>query len=398
MMARISADSYLTANGSTSPEADAGPDRRIEIYDVTLRDGEQQPGTCYSPDEKLQIVAALDAAGVSFIETGMIAASGLEAEVARTAAARERAARIFVLVRSLEADIDLAAKAGVDGVTIEAISNPVIAEQVFRWPAGEAVAKARRAVAHARACGLSSNLFLVDATRTSATALASFTREISDVAAPDTVTIADTFGVASPRAMAAYVAAVKKIGLPVWVHCHNEYGLAVANTCAGLEAGAFGAHTSFNGMGERAGNAATEDVVMAGTGPYRWDAGIDPTHLRALSRLVALRSGAEPAPNKSVVGVNLFDIESGTAGTFYEALQSRDLRHFYAYTPESLGTRRRVFVGKLSGAANLRLKADELGRNELRERAAELLPLAKERAAAKHGSLSDDDLLELLRD
>jgi isopropylmalate/homocitrate/citramalate synthase len=388
---------YLTSSGSTSPEVGNPPARELEIYDVTLRDGEQQAGVVFSVEQKLTIFAALDAIGVPVIETGMVAASQDELLVARRAGDSEHRARVFVLARAVAADVELAASAGVDGVTIETISNPVVAEKVFGWDPSDPRDKAIRAVDDAKSRELAVNLFLVDATRVPAAQLGDLGASICNEARPDTITIADTFGVANGHAMAAYVTALTEAtGLPVYVHCHNEYGLAVANTCAGIEAGAFGAHTSVNGMGERAGNAALEDVVMAGRGPYCWETGIDPAGLTDLSALVAELSEMVPARNKSAVGSDLFAIESGVAAAFYEALQGAEIGQFYAYTPESMGADVRILVGKGSGAANLRLRAAGLGSDELRERAAELLPQAKQLATEQLGELSDEQLLGLL--
>ena len=324
---------YFTEHGSTSPEVRSEDRRPVQIYDVTLRDGEQQAGVIFSVEQKVGVFKALDRAGVPVIETGMVAASDEEIRVAQTVMAGPHQARVFLLSRAMKEDVDRVHQAGVDGITIETIANAEVAARVFGWGPNDAVDRARAAIHRAKEHGLEVNLFLVDATRVGAARLGELAAEICADAGPDTITVADTFGVANPGAIASYVAALDTAtGLPIYVHCHNEYGLAVANTCSGLEAGAFGAHVSVNGMGERAGNAALEEVVMAGLGPYAWSTDVDLKSLTRLSKLVADITGVHPAPNKAVVGGALFKLESGVAAAFYEALEDGgqggdDLRH-----------------------------------------------------------------------
>jgi isopropylmalate/homocitrate/citramalate synthase len=364
---------------------------------VTLRDGEQQAGIVFSIEQKLEIFAALDALGVPTIETGMAAVSRDELDVVRRAQASDHRAKIFMLARAIASDVQLAASAGADGVTIETIANPTVARGVLGWAPGAAVEKATAAIGEARAQGLAVNMFFVDATRVGAAELGVLAHEISDAAAPDTITIADTFGVCNGRAIAAYVRAVAEAaGVPVYVHCHNEYGLGTSNSMAGVEAGAFGVHTSINGIGERAGNAALEDVVMACRGPHDFVTGIDHTRLRAASALVAAHAGVPVATNKGTVGPSLFTIESGIAATFYEALRDSDLRHFYAYTPDSVDAPVEVLLGKGSGAANIRLRLRMLGREDLCDRADELMAAVKDVATEHLRPLTEDEFLALI--
>lgn len=388
---------YLVPGGSTSPENPPATGRQARIYDVTLRDGEQQAGVVFSVEQKVEIFGALDALGVPVIETGMAAVSTEELEVVRRVKAAEHQARVFLLSRAMISDVELAASAEADGVTIEIIANQVVAGQILGWAPGAGAEKAKAAIAAARSRGLDVNLFFVDATRVPAATLGELAHEIGQEVMPDTVTIADTFGVCAPSAIAAYVRALDDAaGVPVYVHCHNEYALAVANSMAGLEAGAFGVHTAVNGLGERAGNAALEDVVMACRGPYGFATGIDHTGLRALSRLVAERAGTAPAVNKGTVGPSLFTIESGVAATFYEALVDDDLRHFYAYTPDTVGATVDVLLGKGSGVANLRLRLREMGREDLVDRADELLAAVKAEATTRLRPLTEPEFAALI--
>jgi isopropylmalate/homocitrate/citramalate synthase len=388
--------SWLSGTGSVSPETDQAPTKSPLIYDVTLRDGEQQAGIIFSVADKVEIFQSLDAAGVPYIETGMIAVAAEETEVVRRVLQTRRQAKVFVLCRAIAGDVGMAHNAGADGASIEIVVNPDVVSDVMKWGPNEAEERARDAVIKAKELGLIVNLFLVDATRTRATDLAAFARNITATGAVDTITLADTFGVADPTAIDRYVRALREgTGLPVWVHCHSDLGLGVANTLAGLRAGAFGAHASINGIGERAGNAPLEDVVMALHTLYGVDTGIDITKLRAISKLVAERAGTPVAANKSVVGPQLFDIESGIAATFYEALKDTDLRYFYGYLPASLGATVAVRVGKGSGVSNLRLKAAELNRPDLITAAAALVTAVKAAAIAKGRLLTDEEFLEV---
>jgi isopropylmalate/homocitrate/citramalate synthase len=395
--AKLSEAGFLTSMGSVSPEV-AKTFAKPKIYDVTLRDGEQQAGIAFTDDDKVSLFQQLDALGVDVVETGMVAVAANEVKVVQRAREVRRNALIYVLCRSMASDVELASEAGADGATVEIIANPVVAERVMGWGPADALTKSTTAVTEARRLGLAVNLFLVDATRTPAEQLADFAERVVAGGAVQTITIADTFGVADPAAITRYVDAMRvRANLPVYVHCHNDYGLGVANTLAGLEAGAFGFHASINGIGERAGNAALEDVVLALEGLYGTRTGIDLAAIRALSGEVAKRSHHPTAANKSVVGPTLFDIESGIAATFFETLRDSDLRYFYGYLPSVLGVEVLVLLGKGAGAANVRLKLRELGRDDLVSRAPELVSVVKEAAIAKGGLVTDDEFRELIR-
>jgi isopropylmalate/homocitrate/citramalate synthase len=386
----------LTSIGSVSPEVSQKLAKPM-IYDVTLRDGEQQAGIAFAEDDKIALFQQLDALGVDIVETGMVAVAAEEVRVVQRAREVRRNALIYVLCRSMAADVELASEAGADGATIEIIANPVVAERVMGWAPGDALQKAVTAVASARRLGLRVNLFLVDATRAPADELAQFAARIVANGDVDTITIADTFGVADPAAVMRYVDAMRvEAQLPIYVHCHNDYGLGVANTLAGLAAGAFGFHASVNGIGERAGNAALEDVIMALAGLYGTSTGINLGALRSLSHEVAVRSRQATAGNKSVVGPTLFDIESGIAATFFESLRDSDLRFFYGYLPAVLGADVKVLLGKGAGVSNVRLKLREIGREDLLGKAADLVPLVKRTAIEKGGLLSNDEFRGLL--
>lgn len=383
----------LTSEGSRSPETEALHDvhqGEVEIYDVTLRDGEQQPGVSFTLRDKLDIFRSMRDAGIAFVETGMAAASPMELEVARRAVAEAGKTMVSLLCRALEDDVNLAADAGVHGVTIETIANGELSRRVFGWDESEAIGRATRALRRAKSLGVEANLFLVDATRVPATELAALVKKIAEDAEFDRLVIADTFGVADPTAVRRYVEACSSAcDAVVGAHFHNDIGLGVANTVEALRGGARHIHVSVNGMGERAGNAATEDVVIVLEQLFAMQTGIDRTRLRPLSALVADRSGFAPATNKSVVGDELFDIESGVATACFDALQA-DLRWFYAYTPESLRASVRVVMGKGSGAANLRLLARDQGLQFDPANADRALETIK-RVAAKAGSAVPQD-------
>lgn len=388
--------SYLSPLGSTSPANPVPSARAVEIYEVTLRDGEQQAGVAFSIEQKVDLFGRMDRMGVPLIETGMIVVSPDESEVVRRVQRLPHSAKVYVLSRAMRSDIDLAADAGADGATIEIIANPDISSQILRWPDGAATEKARDAVGYAHERGLEVNLFFVDATRVEPAALAEFAHDIVDGDPPARLTIADTFGVCSPAGVVAYVEALLPLGVPLHVHCQNEYGLAVANSLAALEAGATGAHVAVNGLGERAGNAAHEEVVLACAGPYRFDTGIDEKALRELSAIVSEYAGFDVAANKPVVGPRLFTIESGIAATFYEVLQNGELGHFYAYRPDSVRAEVEVELGKGSGLASLRLKLDELGIDATALDLAGILESVKTRGTSLQRSLTDAEFLELV--
>jgi 2-isopropylmalate synthase len=342
--------------------------RIIKFFETTLRDGEQTPGVNYFPEEKLAIAQALAEMGFDTLDCGFAASSPAEMECIRLIASKVRNAEICSIARTHRADIDSAWEAVKDAerpVIHPFVSTSPLHRQVkLGKTRDEVLEMARTAVAHARTYTENVDFALEDSTRTEH----DFILEVCDAVLKEGVrfiAICDTVGFALPWEFGKLVADVKRefAHARISAHCHDDLGLAVANALEGLRNGAERVDTCINGLGERAGNAATEDVVMAirtRTADLGLDVKVDTTKLVPTSRLVAKLSGMQPQWTKSVVGANAF----AHGGGIHQDGVLKDARTYEIMTPESIGLTsadRRMHMGKLSGRAALAAQMRELG-------------------------------------
>jgi 2-isopropylmalate synthase len=336
----------------------------VRIFDTTLRDGEQSPGATMTPAEKLEVARALARLRVDVIEAGFPAASPDDLAAVRTIAeevgAGPDAPIVCGLARAAKKDIDAAWEA------VRAASRPRIhtflatsdlhIEHKLRTTREEVLARVGEMVAHARSLCTDVEFSPEDAGRSDPEFLYRVL-EVAVRAGATTLNIPDTVGYTIPSEFGALIAGIRKNvpgadGVVLSVHCHDDLGLAVANTLAGLLAGARQAEVTINGIGERAGNAALEEIVMAlRTRPTLGLATqIDTTQLARTSRLVSQTTGMVVQPNKAIVGANAFAHESGIH-------QDGMLKHQQTYEimrPETVGaSNTRLVLGKLSGRAAL---------------------------------------------
>jgi len=342
--------------------------RIIKFFETTLRDGEQTPGVNYFPEEKLAIAQALAEMGFDTLDCGFGASSPSEIECIRLIASKVRNAEICSIARANFSDIELAWEAVKDAeipVIHPFISTSPLHRQVKLGKTREEVREmARTAVAKARTYTENVDFALEDSTRTEH----DFILEVCDAVLKEGVrfiAICDTVGFALPWEFGQLIADVKR-EFPrarISAHCHDDLGLAVANALEGLRNGAERVDTCINGLGERAGNAATEDVVMAirtRSADLGLDVKVDTTKLVPTSRLVAKLSGMQVQWTKSIVGQNAFS----HGGGIHQDGVLKDARTYEIMTPESIGLRsadRRMHMGKLSGRAALAAQMRELG-------------------------------------
>ena len=365
---------FLHDAGRKAPE-------KIRVWDETLRDGEQSPGVCFTAEDKLDIAKLLDGMGVAVIDAGFPMVSEEERR-AITAIAREGlSAAVGATVRAVPADIDAALRCEVREVHMFLPTSGLHLRHKLGISAEDAISRAVAAVEHAKRHGLVVDFIAEDATRTPMEYLLRFYRAVIDAGA-DRVMLTDTVGVMSPEAMFRFSRMVmdalgKKAEFAV--HCHNDFGLAVANTLAAVLAGATYPTVTVNGIGERAGNAAFEETVIGLEHLYGIRTGIATERLAELSLLVERRSGMFNQPHKPVVGFNAFRHESGIhvdgvlqhTGT-YEPIQ-----------PEEVGCCRSFVLGKHSGRSLVTalLASRALTASEEQVRAiAEDVKLTKERS------------------
>ncbi len=342
--------------------------RIIKFYETTLRDGEQTPGVNYFPEEKLAIAQALADMGFDTLDCGFPISSPGEFEAVRLIASKVDNAEICAIARAYPADIERAWEA----VKIAAHSaiqpfvsvSPLHRKVKLGKTREEVLEMARTAVALGRTFTENVDFALEDTTRTEH----DFILEVCAAIIKEGVrfvTLCDTVGVALPWEFGKLVADVRREfpGVRISAHCHDDLGLAVANALEGLRNGAERVDTCINGLGERAGNAATEDVVMAirtRSADLGMDVKVDTTKIIQTSRLVAKLSGMEPQWTKSIVGRNAF----AHGGGIHQDGVLKDARTYEIMTPESIGLTvadRRMHMGKLSGRAALDAQMRELG-------------------------------------
>jgi isopropylmalate/homocitrate/citramalate synthase len=321
----------------------------VRIYDTTLRDGAQMPGVAFTRQQQLDIASALDELGVDEIEVGF-AASGPQhrADMAAVVGSGLRA-RTLSLARPLPQDLDAAEQSGVDGVIIFTALSDIHLRHKLRMTHQQALDQACAAAEHARAQGLFVQVSLEDGTRTAPERLAASAKCLVDAGA-ERIGLADTVGVATPELMAAVVGALAgTVDVPISVHCHDDFGLATANTVAAVTHGASVISTTMTGIGERSGNAATEQCVLALTVLHGRTTSVRLDRISAVSRLVAEHAGVAIRANSPVVGANTFRHESG----IHVAAMLRDPSCYEPYDPALVGGRRDYVLGKTSGRAAL---------------------------------------------
>ena len=367
---------------------------QVAFHDSTLRDGEQAAGVVFSPDQKLHLARMLDEAGIQYIEAGFPAVSPQEAESLKRIAHAGLNARVTCLTRAMEADIDLAKACGVWGAIIEIpVSYPRLKYQ-FGWEERQVLEKALRIATYAKEQGLHVFLFMIDSTRAHIEFLEELITTLDQQCAPDKFSLVDTNGCASPEGMGYLVQTAKNwTKIPLEVHCHNDFGLGVANSIASLKHGAASVSATISGLGQRAGNTNLEELVMALECLYGVKTGIDLEKLYQVSCQVREWSGWSFPPNSPVVGKNLFTWEGGipTAALMKNPYTVEPLQ------PELFGRKHDVLVGKKSGKANLIWKAKELGMSIPEDKLGEALSLAKETASQLGRALTDEECAALFK-
>jgi 2-isopropylmalate synthase len=377
---------------------------RVLIFDTTLRDGEQSPGATMSHDEKLEIAGLLDEMGVDIIEAGFPIASDGDFEAVSAIAAQSKNSVICGLARASTNDIDRcwdAVRHAARPRIHTFIGTSPLHRDITALTQDAMVDKIHATVTHARNLCDNVQWSPMDATRTEHDYLCRVV-ETAIKAGATTINIPDTVGYTAPRESAALIRMLLERvpgadEIVFATHCHNDLGMATANALAAVEAGARQIECTINGLGERAGNTALEEVVMAmrvrnDIMPYR--TGIDTTKIMHLSRRVSQVSGFAVQFNKAVVGKNAFLHESG----IHQDGVLKNVQTFEIMRPEDIGLQaKNIALGKHSGRAALRAKLGELGYdlgdNQLKDVFVRFKALADRKK-----EVYDDDLIALLAD
>ena len=276
---------------------------KIQIHDTTLRDGEQQVGTVFNYDDKIRIAEKLAELGVHRIEAGMPAVSPQDEKAIRDLAKRDLGnTEIYAFARCIVDDIKRAADCGVKGVVVEIPSSIHLIEHAYQWPLEKAVELSIKATNCAKENGLNTVFFTIDASRAEMGWLVKLIKQVSTEGHMDALALVDTMGVLTPDAVKYIVTEIKRNfkGVTLETHFHNDFSMAVINTITALSLGAEVAHTTLLGLGDRAGGAALEDVVVALLTMYGVDMGIKSEKLYEAAKLVEELSNHKLPMNKSI--------------------------------------------------------------------------------------------------
>jgi len=364
----------------------------VGLYDTTLRDGEQTVGVVFSPEDKLEIARALDAAGVDRIEAGFPRVSEDDARAISLILEAGLDAEIWGFSRAVRGDVEALVDLGIQASVIESpISDGKLAALgVSRETMLERI---RSAISFAVEQGIRVAFFGVDSSRAELEFIRAAYENAVEAGAAEVVVV-DTIGIATPEAAAFLVNEVAErldYDVPVHWHGHDDFGLATAAAVAAVQAGATWVHGTVNGMGERAGNADLIEVALALEALYGIPTRLRLEQARKLANLVQERSGTPLAPWKPVTGDNLFTRESGAV-----AAQFHDPPAIEPYASELVGAKRGIVLGKKSGLDSIRIKLDELGLDLPQERHAELLEAVKKAGTKKRGLVIDAEFRRLV--
>ncbi|MCX6695183.1 MAG: 2-isopropylmalate synthase [Candidatus Altiarchaeota archaeon] len=319
--------------------------RKIKVLDTTLRDGEQTPGVSLTPNRKLEIAKVLDDLGVDVIEAGTAIASDGEKEGMRLIAKQGLKAEVLSFARILQKDIDAAMECGVDGIFLVAPTSDLHIKYKLNSTRDEVLKKVEECVQYCRKHGLVVDLCTEDGSRSDLKFLLKVRNLAAELKA-DRFTLADTVGVMTPEKMSVLVSRlVDKSKIPVGIHCHDDFGMATANTLAAVVAGASMVDVTVNGLGERAGNACLDEVVVGLKLLYGFNVGVDPKKILSVSEFVEKTCGIPVPPNKAVIGENAFTHE---AGIHVDGILKKP-ETYEPISPDFLGAKRTFVLGKHAG-------------------------------------------------
>ena len=365
----------------------------IKIDDTTLRDGEQTAGVVFSNNEKIEIAKLLAEVGVHQIEAGIPAMGGDEAATIKKIAALGLPCSILAWNRTVIADIQKSIDCGVDAVAVSVPTSDIHIEHKLKKSRQWVLDSVKESVDFAKSKKLYVSVNMEDASRSDLGFLLEFAKTAKDVGA-DRIRFCDTLGILDPFETYRVIKHIRgNIDIEIEMHTHNNFGMGTANAMAGLRAGATHVNTTVNGLGERAGNAALEEVVMALKVIEKIDLGMKTQMFRQLSEYVAEASARTIPAWKAIVGTNCFAHESGI---HVDGVLKNPL-NYEPYSPEEVGLERQIVIGKSSGSHAIMAKFKEYGTEITQEEADCLLTQVREKALEVKRALFDKELVLLYK-
>lgn len=372
---------------------------KIQIHDVTLRDGEQQAGVAFDYDDKIRIAEGLAEIGVHRIEAGMPVVSRDDARVVQDLAKRNFGPKIYSFARCMVDDVKRAVDAGVQGVIMEVPASQHLIEKGYRWELERAIDLSIEATKFAHDQGMEVVFFPIDFTRSELKWVIDLIERVGNEGHMDGLALVDTMGVTSIHAMTYFVRAVKSRlpNVPLEAHFHMDFGLGIANTIVAVSEGVEVIQSTVLGLGERAGNVPMEETVMALLTLYDIDIGIKTELLKPLADMVAKIAKIDIPTNRPIVGDDLFKIESGIIATWLlNCGLGEDLTTVVPFRPTMVGQENPVAViGKGSGVDNVKHHLENHQIKYTDEQAMEVLMAVKDWGLVHKRLMKDDEFKKL---
>ena len=367
---------------------------KIRFHDATLRDGEQMPGIVFRKDAKIKIAKILDSIGIDRIEAGMPAVTQEDFEAIREISKLGLKSMITVFSRAAIDDIDKAVETGAEGIILEVPSGyPRIKNQFPNWSYEDVKNRAIEGVRYAKSKGLYVIFFPYDTTRAEIDFLETLYKEVVEKGKPDSVAIIDTIGCALPQTIYYLVKKVKSwVNVPVEVHTHNDFGMGVATSIAGVEAGAEVVHGCLTGIGERTGNASLEQIMVALKVLLGMDVNVDFKKLHEACQKVSELSKVPIPINAPLIGDVAFAREIGLGAKLFSTAPTT----LFPVNPAFLNRKPKIVLGKKSGKDSIKIKLEELNLEVNEDQISTLLDEVKTFSTEKGSYLNDDEFVRIV--
>jgi isopropylmalate/homocitrate/citramalate synthase len=374
------------------------PAKDIKIHDITLRDGEQQAGIAYTREDKLRIAKALADAGVHRIETGMPAVSKEDEDAIKEIVQANFGPEVFAFSRCMVSDVKLAKDCGVKGVVVEIPSSEHIIKHAYGWELKKAVDLSIEATLLCKELGLYTVWFPIDASRADLNWFLDLIEEIATKGHMDALAVVDTFGGISPHAVPYLIKKVReRVKKPLEPHFHDDFGMGVANTLIALACGCTVAHTTVTGIGERAGNAAMEELVLALLTMYGIDIGIKTEQFYSLSKLVRELSHTTIPSNRPIVGETLLNVESGIVASWVRRCRAENPLELGPFLPSLVGQKPvEIVMGKSSGIDCVAEWLERINADASLEQREAIVQKVKQASIAKKGLLNEEEFKKIV--
>ena len=376
------------------PVKDLKNGRQIYVVDTTLRDGEQTAGVVFANEEKLAIATMLSDLGVDQLEVGIPTMGGDEKNAIKSIVKRNLKSSIMAWNRAVISDIQESIDCGVDAVAISISVSDIHIKNKLKTSREWVLENMVKSVEYAKKNGLYVSVNGEDASRADREFLIKFMKAAKEVGA-DRFRYCDTVGVMGPFQIEEEIKALyDNAKLDIEMHTHNDFGMATANAIAGLRGGANHVGVTVNGLGERAGNAALEEVVMALKFVYGCDVDMDTTMFREISEYVSKASGRVLPIWKAIVGTNMFAHESG----IHADGALKNPKNYEAFDPSVVGLERQIVIGKHSGKAAIVNKFKEYNIELTNEEASAILEVVRSTSVRLKRSLFDKEIVGLYKE